>query len=320
MRRFLALLALTLPLFFAGAFAPLPDVHAEDEWPAVLNLPDGWLPEGIVIGDGNILYSGSRRHGGIYAIDLTTGAGRILYEGRTGGAATGLKYDSRTGYIFASGAATGELNIIDSTTGNRVMSYKLAQTPGATFINDVIITPRAAYATDSPRTVIYKIPLGADGELSTQDDVQIIPLSGDYVHGTGNNLNGITATPNGDRLIGVQSNTGKLHLIDPNTGVTRLIEVNGPVVGDGLLLVDNILYASRNTAGNPALIKIDMAKNYLSGNILAEMRHASFDSPTTVALADNNRIYIVNSRFGAGMAPTVTYTVVYRDHIPAPAY
>src|SRR5215217_966134 len=214
MHRFLGLLALALTLFAAGTLAPTLAVHAEDEWPAVLQLPDGWMPEGIVVGDGDILYSGSRRHGGIYAIDLKTGAGRVLYEGRTGGLATGLKFDSRTGYIFASGAANGDLNVIDSHTGNRVMSYKLAQTPGPTFINDVALTPGAAYLTDSMRPVLYKVPLGVDGKLSTQDDVVILPLTGDYVHAAGFNLNGIEAPASGDRLIVVQTGTGKLFLVD----------------------------------------------------------------------------------------------------------
>src|SRR6476659_2285112 len=96
MRRTLSTLALAITLFTLGAFAPTQSVHADD-WPAVLQLPDGWMPEGSVVGDANILYSGSRRNGAIYAIDLVTGAGRMLYEGRTGGLATGLKYDSRTG-------------------------------------------------------------------------------------------------------------------------------------------------------------------------------------------------------------------------------
>src|SRR4051812_24413866 len=190
MRRTLGILALAVTLLAVGAFAPTQSVHADD-WPTVLALPNGWLPEGIVVGDGNTLYSGSRRSGAIYAIDLVTGAGRVLYEGRSGGSATGLKYDSRTGYIFASGAAYGDLNIIDSRTGNRVTSFKLAQTPGPTFINDVILTPNAAFLTDSMRPVLYKVPLGMDGQLSTQDDVLVLPLSGDYVHQTGFNLNGI---------------------------------------------------------------------------------------------------------------------------------
>jgi hypothetical protein len=316
MRRTLGILALTLTLFTVGAFAPTQSVHADD-WPTTLQLPDGWLPEGIVAGDGNMLYAGSRRNGAIYAIDLVTGAGRILYEGRTGSLATGLKYDSRTGYIFASGASAGDLNVIDSYTGNRVMSYKLAQTPGPTFINDVIITTNAAYATDSNRALIYKIPLGVDGKLSTQDDVVIIPLTGDYVHpAMGTSLNGIEAA--GDRLIAVQSGTGKLFLIDPTSGKTTLIGVNGPVNGDGLVLVDRTLYAVRNTAGNSALIKIEMAPNFLTGTIISETKDSTWETPTTAAIS-GNRIYLVNSRFPAGNALTVKYWVASVDLIP-PGY
>jgi len=301
----------------AGSFAPTQTASAEGDWPTVLQLPDGWMPEGIVVGDGNILYSGSRRHGGIYAIDLATGAGRVLYEGRSGGMATGLKFDSRTGYIFASGAAAGDLNVIDSNTGRRVASYKLAQTPGPTFINDVILTTNAAYATDSNRPVIYKIPLGVDGQLSTQDDVVIIPLSGDYQHQAGTNLNGIEATPSGDGLIGVQTNTGKLFMIEPASGKTTLIAVNGPVSGDGLLRIDRTLYAVRNSAGNIALLRIEMAANFLSGTIVSETKDSAWDTPTTATLG-GNRIYMVNSRFSAGTAPTVKYWITSVDVTTVP--
>lgn len=318
MRRTIGIFALALTLLSAGAFAP-PQVASADmepsAWPNVLQLPDGWLPEGIVAGDGNTLYAGSRRNGAIYAIDLTTGAGRVLYEGRSGGLATGLKYDSRTGYIFASGASAGDLNVIDSSTGNRVASFKLAQTPGPTFINDVILTQNAAYATDSNRPVIYKIPLGVDGKPLTQDDVVIISLSGDYQHQTGFNLNGIEATPAGDGLIAVQSGTGKLFMIDPSSGKTTHIAVNGPVNGDGLLRIDRTLYAVRNTAGNSALIKIEMAPNFLSGTILGETKDSTWETPTTAALA-GNRIYLVNSRFPAGNALTVKYWITSVDLVP----
>ena len=40
----------------------------------------------------------------------------------------------------------------------------------------------------------------------------------------GFNANGIAATPNGKRLIIVQSNTGKLFTVDPKTGDDRLID------------------------------------------------------------------------------------------------
>ena len=229
----------------------------------------------------------------------------------------GLKFDSRTGYIFASGASAGDLNVIDSNTGNRVATFKLAQTPGPTFINDVILTTNAAYATDSNRPLIYKIPLGVDGKLSTQDDVVIIPLSGDYQHQTGLNLNGIEATPSGDGLIGVQTGTGKLFMIDPTSGKTTLIEVNGPVNGDGLLRIDRTLYAVRNTAGNSALLRIEMSANFLSGTIVSETKDSAWDTPTTAALG-GNRIYMVNSRFTAGMAPTVKYWITSVDVTPVP--
>src|SRR5688572_23393836 len=53
------------------------EVEAQS-FPATINLPDGWLPEGIVVGNGHTLYSGSRRHGAVYAADLRTGEGEVV--------------------------------------------------------------------------------------------------------------------------------------------------------------------------------------------------------------------------------------------------
>ena len=153
--------------------------------------------------------------------------------------------------------------------------------------------------------------------LSTQDDVVIIPLSGDYQHQTGLNLNGIEATPSGDGLIGVQTGTGKLFMIDPTSGKTTLIDVNGPVNGDGLLRIDRTLYAVRNMAGNSALIRVEMAPFVLSGTIVGETKDSAWETPTTAALG-GNRIYMVNSRFPAGNALTVKYWVTSLDLIPTP--
>src|SRR5438034_1285476 len=62
------------------------------------------------------------------------------------------------------------------------------------------------------------------------------------------NFNGIEATPNGDALIAIQTATGKLFSIDPDTGVTTLIDVGGALFtnGDGLLLAGHTLYVVRN--------------------------------------------------------------------------
>lgn len=59
-------------------------VQAAERFPALIDLPAGWLPEGVVTGRSPIIYSGSRANGAIYAADLRTGEGSILVPGQTG--------------------------------------------------------------------------------------------------------------------------------------------------------------------------------------------------------------------------------------------
>jgi hypothetical protein len=59
-------------------------------FPSVINLPNGWLPEGVAVGNGGVIYAGSRRHGAIYAADLKTGDGQVLVPPQVGRIARGL--------------------------------------------------------------------------------------------------------------------------------------------------------------------------------------------------------------------------------------
>ena len=108
-----------------SAFIPMASIAGES-FPTLINLPNGWLPEGIETGRGAVLYSGSRANGGIYAIDLRTGEGRILVPGQTGRVAVGLAFDERSNYIFVAGGATGNAFIYDADTGASVAAYRLA--------------------------------------------------------------------------------------------------------------------------------------------------------------------------------------------------
>jgi outer membrane protein assembly factor BamB len=307
LRYFLLAFGLALVLVSSGQHVPL--ARAED-YPSVLSLPNGWLPEGVTMGNNNMLYAGSRRHGGIYAVNIETGEGSILFPGREGRVATGLKFDPRTRYIYAAGAGTGDLHVYDSETGSNVASFKLAATPGPTFINDVVITPGAAYATDSMRAVLYKLPLDDEGNLPAQSEIEVISLKGEYTHQAGFNVNGIEASASGDRLIIVQSNTGRLFEVDPNTGhATRITSPDVPG-GDGILLVGSILYVVR---GANQVVKLDLSPDFRHATLLDRFSHSGFDTPTT-ATRSGDKLYVVNGRFMAGMGPDVTNSVVTLDH------
>jgi hypothetical protein len=250
-----------------------PAVEARS-FPNVIDLPSGWLPEGVAVGKGPVIYAGSRRHGAVYEADLRTGEGRILVPPQTGRIAVGLGFDRRSDNIFVAGGPGGAGYVYDANTGASLQAYQFVTDGGATFVNDVDVARDAAYFTDSSRPVIYKVPLGPGGSLGTSFEVMPLPA--------GLNLNGIVATPNGKTLIGVQSGQGVLVRIDAESGAASVIDLGGYSVaqGDGLLLEGNTIYVMRNRA--EILAEIKLSGDFTEGELKREITDPNFDVPTTI--------------------------------------
>ena len=299
-RSFLVLLLISLSVAMIAA------VPAQ-VFPDVIELPDGFQPEGIAVGKGHTFYVGSLATGGVYRGDLRTGEGELLVAGRPGRVAVGLKYDERTGYLYVAGGPTGNAYVYDGETGETIAVIPLTA-PG-TFINDVVVTKDAAYFTDSFRPVLYRVPLENNGELPTPPMVQEIPLTGDYQF-TPNafNTNGIAATPNGKTLIIVNSNIGTLYNVDPDTGVARRIDLGDDAVpfGDGILLQGKTLYVVQNQLNQIALVELNA--DLTQGTIVDTITSSEFDVPTTIARFGNS-LYAVNARFGPPPPPTEFWVV-----------
>ena len=284
---------------------------AADNFPTLIDLPNGWLPEGIETGRGPVLYSGSRANGGIYAVDLRTGEGRIVVQGQAGRVAVGLAFDARTNYIFVAGGGTGNAYVYDADTGQTVATYSLTSS-APRFINDVVVTQDAAYFTESNRAILYKVPLGPAGALPTQDAVQALPLTGDWQQVSGTNANGIVATADGKALIVVNSATGFLYEVDPATGFALTIDVGDAsfTMGDGLLLHGSTLYVVRNRLNE--IVVVDLAPDLAAGLVVDVITNPNFDVPTTLA-SFGNRLYAVNARFSTPPTPQTPYQVVGFD-------
>jgi len=288
------------------AYAPA-GARAAETYPAVIALPNGWLPEGIVTGRGPVIYSGSRANGAIYAANLRTGEGEIIVAGQSGRVAVGLSFDARSNYIFAAGGPTGKGYVYDAVTGELVQEYTLTA-PG-TFVNDVIVTRDAAYFTDSGRAVYYRVPLGPGGRLAAQSAVETIALTGEYQQVAGFNSNGIEATPNGKELIIVNSSSGLLYRVEPLSGEATAIDLGGASVsaGDGLLLHGRTLYVVRNQINQIVVVKL--ANDLSSGQVVDTITQPNFDVPTTIA-EFGSALYVVNARFSTPPTPDTTYTIV----------
>ncbi|MFB6939699.1 SMP-30/gluconolactonase/LRE family protein [Streptomyces chartreusis] len=285
-----------------------PAVAAGKRRPQVLRLPNGFRPEGITVGGGPYAYLGSLGDGSLYRADLRTGEGAIFSAG-PGTPSVGLKLDHR-GRLFVAGRGQGA-RVVDARSGAILASYALTSaTP--TFANDVFLTPRAAWFTDSFQPALYALPLGRHGQLPDADEVVTLTLSGDWSQVAGEvvNANGITATPDGSALLVVQSGVGGLHRVDPRTGVTQLVDLGdaAPLTnGDGLLLIGRTLYVVQNRQN--AIDVFRLAADGRGGVFQRRVTDPLFDVPTTVA-AYKGRLYLPNARFTTTPTPDTTYDVI----------
>jgi sugar lactone lactonase YvrE len=273
-------------------------------FPTSIALPNGFGPEGIAIGQGPRFYVGSIATGAVYRGSLLTGRGAVLVPAKAGRQAIGLDVD-RKSRLFVAGGPTGKAWVYDARTGGDLREYVLT-TASPTFVNDVAVTRGGAYFTDSNRQVLYRVPLGANGQLGSA--AQELPLSGDLQFVAGFNTNGIDATPDGKTLVIVQSNTGKLFTVDPKTGVTDEIDLGGTALtaGDGILLDGRTLYVVRNQLNRIAVVRLEPGLR--SGRVAREVTNPGFAVPTTVA-EFRSRLYVVNARFGTPVTPDTTYSV-----------
>jgi sugar lactone lactonase YvrE len=281
----------------------------------VFPLPDGFQPEGIAI-SGAKLYVGSIPTGRIFMTDIGTRQAKSLVEaGAAGRSAIGLKVDGR-GRLFVAGGQKGEAYVYDAETGDDIALYTLAT--GTTFINDVIVTPNAAWFTDSSKPFLYKVPINADGSLGAQSSVSALALTGDMEFVEGQfNANGIAATPDGAVLIIVQSNSGKLFTVNPASGVTKEIvlstadgQPDNVANGDGILLQGQSLFVVQNQQN--VIAKITVSEDFATGTVHGRVSSPGFNVPTTIAASDGS-LYAVNARFGVDNPDTAAYSVVRID-------
>jgi sugar lactone lactonase YvrE len=298
-----------LVLLVMAAVALAPAAAGAGTFPDTIRLPDGFQPEGIAAGRGTSLYVGSIPTGAVWKGDARTGDGAVLVPGRPGERnAIGIKVDRRN-RLFVAGGPTGKAFVYDAGSGADLASYQLAPAGVATFVNDVAVTRKAVYFTDSLNQQLYVVPLGHHGRLPGRGAVRTLPLTGDLVFQTGFNLNGIAAAKGGRVLVVVQSNTGKLFTVNPRTGVTDEIELGTDTVtnGDGLLLFGRHLFVVRNQLNLIAVVKLSGSLS--SGRVVAELTDPDFDVPTTIAF-QAGRLYAVNARFGNPDPANARYDIV----------
>ena len=296
MKRLLVLLVVVFGLTAAAAVA--------GKGPDKIALPDGFRPEGIAAGKHRTVYAGSIPTGRVLAVNTRTGALDEVVPARENHAAIGLKYDFRADRLFVSGGPTGKAFVYDEDNGDELAAFQLTAAGQPTFINDVVLTRRNAYFTDSQQPTIYAVKRNLSG-------VRPIALVGFPMVAGENNLNGIEATRHGKWLLSIQTVTGDLWRIDPDNGRFRKVNLHGDSLenGDGLLFVDShTLLVVQNLDNKIAVVKL--GKRYRSGRVVKEITHPDFDVPTTVA-RQNGSLFLPNARFGTVPPPDTADTADY---------
>jgi outer membrane protein assembly factor BamB len=286
-RRLLPLLlaACLLPLGISTAHAAQPDL-----FPARIDLPNGFQPEGIEAGKGTTVYVGSLRDGAIWRGDVRTGEGDPTWAEPVGVPTVGLAYDARHNLLWAAGGLSGQVRAYDADTGDLVRTYTVPAPTG--FLNDVTVTESGVYVTDSNIQQLVVVPFGSDGSLP--DAATTLPITGEFVYGPGFNANGIVEARG--YLLVVQSSTGFLFRVDPETGDSVQVDTGGTDLtnGDGMELRGSTLYVVRNR--DDLVVRLQLGPDLLTARPTGELTGAT-DVPTTATFAAG-RLYVVNARFG----------------------
>lgn len=285
MRRRLAALSAALaavPIITALAIAA--------PFPGRIDLEDGWRPEGIAAGHGTTAYVGSLADGAVARLDLRTGTvDSDFIAGVDGDVAVGLEYEAGADRLWVAGGPGMQVRVYDAATGELLETYAFS----SGFVNDVVVTSDAVYATDSNIQQLLVIPLGRNGSLPAPDGAFALPITGDFVYEAGFNANGIASFAGW--LLVPQSNTGELFAINPETGDSVQLLPEGSIPSaDGLELVGSTLHVVVRSEAFSGV------KSYriLGGRVvlLGSITSDDLDDPTTVAFADG-RLWVANARF-----------------------
>jgi hypothetical protein len=280
----------------------------------VIVLPGASSAEGITAGRGTTFYAGDLFAGDIFRGSIRRGTAELFIDAPTGRMAVGMAADLRHDLLFVAGGFTGQGYVYDLRSGATVASYQFATpsppppAPPTTVINDVAVTGRGAWFTDSRQAQLYFVPVNRAG---VPGPFRTLAVSGPAADTSGEfNLNGIQATANGKTLIVAHSANGQLYRVDPSTGASATIAgVSVPQV-DGIVLQGRRLWAVQNTN---QVTRIRLAADLSAGVMEEVITSDLFQVPTTAALF-GSRLAVVNAKFDTGFPPTADqYEVIVVD-------
>jgi sugar lactone lactonase YvrE len=293
-----------LPLVMVVLTVALAVPAAASQSTGVIVLPGASSAEGIAAGRGATFYAGDLFRGDIFRGNFRRGTAELFIDAPEGRMAVGMAFDRRHGLLFVAGGFTGQAYVYDTGTGATVATYDFGD-PATTLVNDVAVTKRGAWFTDSFQAKLYFVPVGRAG---VPGPFRTLALSGPAADTSGEfNLNGIQATPEGKTLIVAHSARGELYRVDPKTGASATIAgVSVPSV-DGIVLEGRRLWAVQNTN---QVTRLRLGPRLRSGVVEKFITSDLFQVPTT-AVRYGRWLAVVNAKFDTGIPPTAErYEVV----------
>ena len=261
-------------------------------FPDEIDVEPGWQPEGIT-SDGTTLYVGSLVDGAIWRGTLPSGEGAEFITGGENQMAVGLDYEDAHDRLWVAGGGGSSIRVYDALSGDLLETYTFE----SGFVNDIVATPDAVYATDSNIQQLLVVPLGPGGALPAPDDAFTLPLTGDIEYAANFNANGITYVRG--KLVLVQSNKGLVFTVDAD-GVATQVELtddSGAYLvtnGDGVEVRGNTLAVVRNFSNMVATFRLNGPLT--AGVLTNEIESDSFAIPTTGTWAAGD-LWVVNARF-----------------------
>lgn len=283
----------------------------------VLPLPESAAyPEGVAADPATgALYTNSANTGVIFRVDPATGATTVVGDpldmaqarpATPKSVALGLKSDGE-GRIWVAGARDGSMHVVDIATGRRLARFTTPEGPW--LINDVVLTPDAAYFTDSLRQMLWRVPRDAVADAVLEPWLRFEGTALDF--GEEPNLNGIAATPDGRWLIVVHAKTGRLFRIDTETREVAAIDGGDANLssGDGLVLDDQRLFVVRQSAGEVVALRI--SPDLLTATETKRIKPAELAWPATAAIS-GDRLIVANSQLNrrASGDPALPFSLV----------
>jgi sugar lactone lactonase YvrE len=199
--------------------------------------------------------------------------------------------------LFVAGGFTGQAYVYDTRTKATVATYQFGN-PQTSVINDVTVTRRGAWFTDSKQAKLYFVPMSRAG-VSTQ--FRTLALSGPAADTSGEfNLNGVQAAARGKTLIVAHSANGKLYTVDSSTGASATIAGVTVATVDGIVLQGRRLWAVQNSN---RVTRVRLGPGLRSGVVERVIRSDRFQVPST-ATRYGRWLAVVNAKFDTGIPPT----------------